>query len=252
MISPLTGIHISLNGSLTISILHDDDVRLHIFFKKKLVFSPLIYNTLLGIENDDALIFHLKDLDLEFTWPVGKIKEVLPDQGSHVAFSPLSCSFEATKAITSLVEEQNIPEAKIELVVDKVVVTSELSLGSGLGSSTALFVALSAALLALCDSVKLDKEVADIIQSPVSDDLVVTAKEVKPVKLMEMSQGFLQCMGVGQPSIENVIRTTLKYELLTKLTGRSWRRRLCSYAAPYTYPSIFVDHLFCLRSYHAM
>ncbi|KAL8510954.1 hypothetical protein ACS0TY_017678 [Phlomoides rotata] len=153
----------------------------------------------------------------------------------------------------------------------KVVVTSELSLGSGLGSSTALFVALSAALLALYDSVKLDKvkddqwkairdrqhskhlwsgELTHIrtnvplkmlktntkfgkntkslvaarrlltsIQSPVSDDLAITEKEEKLEKLLEMSQGFLQCMGVSHASIENVIRTTLKYKLSTKLTG---------------------------------
>lgn len=79
------------------------------------VFFPSYFQYFWRIENDDALIYHLKDLNLEFTWPVSKIKEVLPDQGSHAASSPLSCSFEATKAIASLVEEQNIPEAKIGL-----------------------------------------------------------------------------------------------------------------------------------------
>ncbi|KAG8363799.1 hypothetical protein BUALT_Bualt19G0059900 [Buddleja alternifolia] len=124
-------------------------------------------------ENDDALKLHLKDIPLEFSWPVGRLKEVLPELGSHPASSPSSCSFETIKAITSLVEEQNIPEANIALASGisaflwmytsihgfkpaKAVVTSELPLGAGLGSSAALCVALSAALLALTDYVKLD------------------------------------------------------------------------------------------------
>ncbi|CAA2953724.1 Mevalonate kinase [Olea europaea subsp. europaea] len=124
-------------------------------------------------DNDDTLKLHLKDMDLEFSWPVGRIKEVLPDLGSHAASSPSSCSSETIKAITTLVEEQNIPEAKIGLSSGvttflwlytsihgykpaKTVVTSELPLGSGLGSSAALCVAFSAALLALSDSVTLD------------------------------------------------------------------------------------------------
>lgn len=66
-------------------------------------------------DNDDTLILHLKDMDLEFCWPVGRIEEVLPDLGSHATSSPSSCSLETIKAIASLVEEQNIPEAKIGL-----------------------------------------------------------------------------------------------------------------------------------------
>lgn len=291
-------------------------------------------------DNDDALKLHLKDMDLEFSWPVGKIKEVLPELGSNSASSPSSCSLETTKAIASLVEELHLPEAKTGLASGisaflwlytsihgdkpaKAVVTSELPLGSGLGSSAALCVALSAALLALSDSLKLDfshqgwqvfgdselelvnkwafegekiihgrpsgidntvstygnmikfrsgeltciktnmplkmlitntkvgrntkalvagvseralrhgsvmtsvfnavdsisNEVAAIIQSPVSDDLVITEKEEKLGELMEMNQGLLQCMGVSHASIETVIRTTLKYKLSTKLTG---------------------------------
>ncbi|CAI9764292.1 unnamed protein product [Fraxinus pennsylvanica] len=124
-------------------------------------------------DNDDTLKLHLKDMDLEFSWPVGRIKEVLPDLGSHATSSPSSCSLETTKAIAALVEEQNIPEAKSGLASGvstflwlytsihgykpaKTVVTSELPLGSGLGSSAALCVAFSAALLALSDSVTLD------------------------------------------------------------------------------------------------
>lgn len=71
---------------------------------------------LFGIDNDDALILQLKDMDLEFSWPVGKIKEVLPELDSQDASAPSSCSLEMMKAIATLVDEQNIPEAHIALV----------------------------------------------------------------------------------------------------------------------------------------
>lgn len=124
-------------------------------------------------DNDDSLKLQLKDMALEFSWPVTRIKEALAGFRSSLSATPTSCSIESMKSIAALVEEQNIPEAKVELVAGvsaflwlysciqgfkpaTVVVNSELPLGSGLGSSAALCVALSAALLAFSDSVSLD------------------------------------------------------------------------------------------------
>lgn len=64
------------------------------------------------------------------------------------------------------------------------------------------------------------KELSILIQSPTAhDDLSLTEKEEKLGELMEMNQGLLQCMGVSHASIETVLRTTLKYKLVSKLTG---------------------------------
>lgn len=56
----------------------------------------------------------LKDLALEFLWPISRIKEAL---GGFVGLlsTPTSCPAECLKSIASLVEDQNIPEAKIGL-----------------------------------------------------------------------------------------------------------------------------------------
>ncbi|KAK6911528.1 GHMP kinase, C-terminal domain, partial [Dillenia turbinata] len=124
-------------------------------------------------ENDDTLKIQLKDMDLEFSWPIGRVEEGLPGFTSLVPSTPESCLPESMKLIAVLVEEKNIPEAKIGLAAgisaflwlyvcihgykpSTVVITSELPLGSGLGSSAAICVALSAAFLALSNSVNLD------------------------------------------------------------------------------------------------
>lgn len=124
-------------------------------------------------DNDDTLTLHLMDIGLDFSWPVGRIKEVLPDSVSSIASSPTTCSPETVKLIATLVEEHEFPEAKTGIASGviaflwlytsiqgnkpaTVTVSSELPLGSGLGSSAAFCVSLSGALLALSDSAKVD------------------------------------------------------------------------------------------------
>ncbi|XP_023545824.1 mevalonate kinase-like isoform X1 [Cucurbita pepo subsp. pepo] len=289
-------------------------------------------------DEDDIVKLQLKDLALEFAWPVSRIKEALGGFVGPIS-TPTSCPAECLKAIASLVEYQNIPEAKIKLasgvsaflwlyssilrfVPVDVAITSELPLGSGLGSSAAFCVAISAALLALSGSVNVDqehcgwmvckedelvllnkwafegekiihgkpsgidntvstygsmikfksgsldliksnmplkmlvtntkvgrntkalvagvserairhpdamssvfnavdsisKELSILLQSA-HDDMSLTEKEEQLAELMEMNQGLLQCMGVSHGSIETILRTTSKYELVSKLTG---------------------------------
>jgi mevalonate kinase len=67
------------------------------------------------IDNDDSLKLQLKDMALEFSWPVTRIKEALRELGSSLSPTPTSCSIESMKSIAALVEEQNIPEAKVDL-----------------------------------------------------------------------------------------------------------------------------------------
>ncbi|XP_030545542.1 mevalonate kinase isoform X2 [Rhodamnia argentea] len=125
-------------------------------------------------ETNDTLILQLKDIGLEFSWPIGRIKEALPESNGLDSSTPATCSGKFAESISALVEEQNIPEAKLALASGvsaflwlytciqgfkpaTVIITSELPLGSGLGSSAAICVALSAAFLAFSKSSSLDK-----------------------------------------------------------------------------------------------
>lgn len=124
-------------------------------------------------DDEDLLKLHLKDTALEFSWPVSRVRGAFPESAAQLSSTPTSCSVENAKAIAALVEHLNIPEAKIGLASGvsaflwlyssiqgfkpaTVVVTSELPLGSGLGSSASYCVALAAALLACTDSVSTD------------------------------------------------------------------------------------------------
>uniref|UniRef100_I1JRE1 Mevalonate kinase n=1 Tax=Glycine max TaxID=3847 RepID=I1JRE1_SOYBN len=124
-------------------------------------------------DNEDSLKLKLQETALEFSWPITRIRAAFPESTAQLSSTPNSCSVENAKAIAALVEELNIPEAKLGLASGvsaflwlyssiqgfkpaTVVVTSELPLGSGLGSSASFCVALAAALLAYTDSVSLD------------------------------------------------------------------------------------------------
>ncbi|KAG4177357.1 hypothetical protein ERO13_A11G295900v2 [Gossypium hirsutum] len=291
-------------------------------------------------EDEDTVKLKLNDIGLDFSWSVGRIKEVLSHLGSPFSSTPTSCSLETIKSLATLVDEQSFPETKIGLASGvyaflwlytsilgfkpaTVTVSSELPVGAGLGSSAAYCVSLSAALLALSDSVKLDvsqkgwstfketeaelvnkwafegekiihgrpsgvdnsvstfgnvikfksgvmtrvdsnmplkmlitntkvgrdtkalvanvsarksrhpdamcsvlnaieaisDEWSTIIQSHAVDDLYLSANEEKLGELMEMNQGLLLSIGVSHASIENVLQTSMKYKLASKLTG---------------------------------
>ncbi|KAL2328388.1 hypothetical protein Fmac_021815 [Flemingia macrophylla] len=121
-------------------------------------------------DDEDLLKLQLKDTTLEFSWPVSKVRETFLAQLSS---TPTSCSVENAKAIATLVDHLSIPEAKIGLAScvsaflwlyssiqgfkpATVVVTSELPLGPGLGSSASFCVALATVFLACTDSVSLE------------------------------------------------------------------------------------------------
>jgi len=65
----------------------------------------------------------------------------------------------------------------------------------------------------------ISEELSSVVELAAEDEIAITSREDKLAELMEMNQGLLQCMGVSHSSIETVLRTTLKYSLVSKLTG---------------------------------
>nr|AUZ98390.1 mevalonate kinase [Trachyspermum ammi] len=156
----LAGEHAVVHGSTAVA------ASIDLYTYASLQFPPLS-------DNDDTLKLQLKDLNLEFSWSVGKLKEAFPVDSGCIPLSPTACSPECFRIIAALVKEHNIPEAKIGLAAGvtaflwlytciigykpaKVIVTSELPLGSGLGSSASFCVSLSAVFIALSGCVNLD------------------------------------------------------------------------------------------------
>ncbi|XP_042445792.1 mevalonate kinase-like isoform X1 [Zingiber officinale] len=159
----LSGEHAVVHGSTAIAAAID--LHTHVSFRLDPSLPP-------GDE-ESAVDLELKDMALKFSWPSSKLREVLDDAVADPS-NPASCSLERIKSISALVEEPIIPEAMIWLSSGvsaflhlytsihgykrgKVVVTSDLPLGSGLGSSSSFCVSLAGALLSLTDAVSFDK-----------------------------------------------------------------------------------------------
>ncbi|XP_043695946.1 mevalonate kinase [Telopea speciosissima] len=157
----LSGEHAVVHGSTAIAASID-------------LYTQVTLQKLSDSENGEGLLkLQLKDMGLEFLWSITRIKERLRDLSTPLPSQPMACSSECTESIAALVEEQNIPEAKVGLASGvlaflwlyisiqglkpaTVVVTSDLPLGSGLGSSASFCVALCGALLAQSDVTTLD------------------------------------------------------------------------------------------------
>ncbi|KAJ4953735.1 hypothetical protein NE237_030567 [Protea cynaroides] len=157
----LSGEHSVVHGSTAVAAAID-------------LYTQVTLRLLSDSESGEGLLkLQLKDMGFEFSWSIRRIKEMLPDLNTSHPSQPMACSPESLKSLDALVEEQNIPEAKVGLDAGisallwlyisiqglkpaTVIVTSDLPLGSGLGSSAAFCVALSGALLALSDVTKLD------------------------------------------------------------------------------------------------
>ncbi|CAO2208229.1 unnamed protein product [Urochloa humidicola] len=116
-----------------------------------------------------AVELDLRDSALVFSWPCSRLRGALREV-SGKAGAPAPCTPDELAAIAKLMEGQEIPEAKIWLSAGlsaflylytsilgcrpgKAVVTSDLPIGAGLGSSAAFCVSMSGALLTAAGAV---------------------------------------------------------------------------------------------------
>lgn len=159
----LSGEHAVVHGSTAVAAAID-------------IYTHVLFRLLSTSGSDDGSIeLELKGMGLILTWPTQRLKEALHETSALPSSSPRSCSSECLKLLASLVEEQSIPEANIWLSYGvtaflylytsihgfkpaKMVVSSDLPLGSGLGSSASFCVALSAAMLALTDAISINSQ----------------------------------------------------------------------------------------------
>ncbi|KAJ6790681.1 mevalonate kinase-like [Iris pallida] len=159
----LAGEHAVVHGATAVAAAID--LYTHVLFR----LLPPPYDS-----GDGLVELELKDVDLVFSWPLSRLEQAFKEI-TPLPSSPRSCSQENLEVLQMLVEEKNIPEARIELSSGvyaflhlytsihglkpaKVVVTSDLPLGSGLGSSASFCVSISAALIALTDATAIENK----------------------------------------------------------------------------------------------
>ncbi|KAH0466185.1 hypothetical protein IEQ34_006288 [Dendrobium chrysotoxum] len=157
----LSGEHAVVHGSTAIAAAID-------------LYTHVLFRLPAPSENHESIELELKDMGLVFSWPSQRLEEAFT--AIDIIPSTLeTCSPDCLKLIASLVEEKNIPEDKIWLSSGicaflylyisvhrfkpaMVAITSELPLGSGLGSSASFCVSLAAAFLSLTEVISIADE----------------------------------------------------------------------------------------------
>ncbi|KAH9304674.1 hypothetical protein KI387_009078, partial [Taxus chinensis] len=129
----------------------------------------------LSVDPNVHLTINLTDMNVCLTWPMQRVEAAFESLDAFVV-DPLCikpCSTDFLQCVAALIDKEEFPEAIIGVAEGvsaliflyisiigfkpaTVIVTSDLPLGSGLGSSAALCVATSGAVLALSGALHLD------------------------------------------------------------------------------------------------